>query len=375
VRVESAPLADALQTATGSRNARATLRGDSPMQCTLLIPCLFWPKESAEAATSGLTVPALGTLLGRSRAERFEAIPIEGWLCQAFQVERQQDWPAAPFTLAIDGGEVGDAYWLRADPVHLEVERDRLRMIGSALFDLDADETQSFVSALNTHFASTAISFHAPAPKRWYVRVERSPKLVTHCASEVAGQDVQRFLPSGPDAREWHGIFNEVQMLLHAHVVNAAREERGEPVVNSVWFWGGGVQAPVHGRPYDQVWSDDVLATALAISGDVPALRRPADATAWLTLPDTEATGDSSHLIVLDDLAAASAQQDGTLWRERVAALEKEWFAPLVRALRERRISRLALVVPGQTGCWRFDLRHRDLLKFWRHAKSWTEYA
>ena len=345
------------------------------MQCTLLIPRLFWPKESAEAAASGLSVPALATLLGRSRAERFEAIPIEGWLCQAFQVERQQDWPIAPFTLAIDGGEVGDAYWLRADPVHLEMDRDRLLMIESAAFDLDADEAQALVSALNTHFAHTAISFHARAPKRWYVSVAQAPKLVTRCASEVAGHDVQGFLPTGPDALEWHGIFNEVQMLLHAHAVNAAREERGEAAVNSVWFWGGGVQAPVRGRPYDQVSSDHVLATALAVGGDVPALGRPADAAAWLASPGTDATRDSSHLVVLDDLAVASAHHDGSAWRERIAALESEWFAPLLRALREGRVSRIALVVPGENGCWRFDLGRRDLLKFWRRAKPWTEYG
>ena len=324
---------------------------------------------------SGLRLPALATLLARSRAERFDAIPVEGWLCQAFQVERQQDWPVAPLTLAIDGGEVGDAYWLRADPVHLRVDRDRLLMIESAVFDLDVDEAQAFVAALNAHFARADLSFHARTSKRWYARLAHAPKLVTHCASEVAGRDVQGFLPTGADALQWHSLFNEVQMLLHDHAANAAREDRGEPVVNSVWFWGGGVQTGVYGHPYDQVWSDDPLATALAVSADVPATRRPADAIAWLDAPETRATARSSHLVLLDELALACAHHDGAAWRERVETLENRWFAPLLRALRDRRITHVALVVPGETGCWRFDLAGRDLLKFWRRAKPWTEYA
>jgi hypothetical protein len=345
------------------------------MQCTLLIPRLFWPKESAEAATSGLRLPALASLLSHSRAERFDPISVEGWLCQAFQVERQQDWPVAPLTLAIDGGEVADAYWLRADPVHLKVDRDRLLMIESALFDLDADDAQAFVSALDTHFADVGLSFHAPTPKRWYARLARVPMLVTHPASEVAGHDVQHFLPTGPDALEWHGIFNEAQMLLHGHSANAAREERGEPVVNSVWFWGGGVQTAVHGRPYDRVWSDDALATALAVSADIPTMGRPVDATAWLEAPDSRAAPESSHLLSFDELALAGAHDDGAAWRERIDALENRWLAPLHRALREGRLDRIALVVPAETGCWRFELARRDLLKFWRRAKPWTEYA
>src|SRR5687767_11062743 len=64
-----------------------------------------------------------------------------------------------------------------------------------------------------------------------------------------------------------------------------------------------------------------------------------------------------------------------TAWRERIDALENRWFAPLLHALHGRRIGHIALVVPGETGCWRFDLAARDLMKFWRRPKPWTEYA
>ena len=40
-----------------------------------------------------------------------------------------------------------------------------------------------------------------------------------------------------------------------------------------------------------------------------------------------------------------------------------------------RRLGALALVAPGESGCWRFDLRRADLLKFWRNAKPWADYT
>jgi hypothetical protein len=38
----------------------------------------------------------------------------------------------------------------------------------------------------------------------------------------------------------WRHAINEAQMVLHAHPVNQARQAAGQPVVNSLWPWGGG---------------------------------------------------------------------------------------------------------------------------------------
>lgn len=344
------------------------------MQCTLLIPHLVWSRETAAAMFSGLALPALTTLLARARAQRFPALTAEGWLCQAFEIERQQDWPVAPFTLALDGGEPGDAYWLRADPVHIKVERHRLLLVENALFDLSADEAQALAASLDRHFGPEGIAFHAPHPKRWYARLARAPNLVTHSVSEVAGQDVRLHLPTGDDALHWHGVFNEAQMLLHGHPVNAEREERGEPIVNSVWFWGGGTRTAARGGTFGAVWSDEATATSIAAAADTHAAGLPAGADAWLNAA-ARRQADEAHLIVLDELASARAYRDGEAWRSRVAALEAHWFAPLRAALRERRISSLALVVPLADSCWRFDVAPGDLYKLWRRPKPWSEYG
>ena len=137
------------------------------MYCTLLIPGLIWPRAGADEIARGLEVPALRRLLARADAQRFAPITPEGWLCQAFQIEREQDWPVAPLTLELDRGDPDGAYWLRADPVHMKIERDRLLLIDNALFDLTQEEAQALAQALNAHFERDGLAFRAPHPKRW----------------------------------------------------------------------------------------------------------------------------------------------------------------------------------------------------------------
>jgi hypothetical protein len=344
------------------------------MHCTLLIPGLLWPREMADAMFAGLELPSLARLVARARAERYAPVTTEGWLCQAFEIERQQDWPIAPLTLALDGGDAEDAYWLRADPVHLRVDRDRLTLLQSAFFDLTLEEARALVGALHAHFAQEGVAFHAPHPKRWYAKLEHPPSLATHSVVEAAGQNVQRFLPTGEDALAWHRVFNEAQMLMHGHAVNTAREARGDPIVNSVWLWGGGTWPAVPGRPFAAVWSDDATAVAIAAAADAHAAGVPADAETWLNSAPRH-RNDEAQLVVLDDLAPAGAYRDADAWRNRLAALEAHWFAPLARALAENRISHLVLVAPHAGGCWRFELTRGDLWKFWRRPKAWSQYG
>jgi hypothetical protein len=342
------------------------------MRCTLLIPHLFWPREAAESALDSAALPALAMLVARSRSERFAPVTTDAWLCQAFEVAKQRDWPVAPLTLALDGGEAGTDYWLRADPVHLRVSRESVTLVDSAFFDLSASEAHALVASLNAHFAADGLVFQCLAPKRWYVRGRDAPRLHTVSFGEVVGQDVQMHLPAGPDAGEWHRIFNEVQMVLHGHPTNEAREARGALTVNSVWFWGGGTRPRVAGHPFNAVWSNNVLASALGIGSDIATAALPDGAASWLQVADRE---HARHLVVLDALETPTAYQDAVQWRSGLLALETHWFAPLAEALKAGRLSELVVVAPLATACWRFEARRSDLLKFWRRGKPLPHYG
>ena len=129
---------------------------------------------------------------------------------------------------AFDGLAAG--CWLRADSVNLSLQRDQLLL---ASVQAGSEEAAALCASLNAHFAGQDIEFFAPHPRRWYMRLDALPRIITTPLSEVVGGDVRRALPTGEDAARWHRLFNEIQMLLHAHPLNEAREARGELPINS----------------------------------------------------------------------------------------------------------------------------------------------
>ena len=121
----------------------------------------------ADALDAG--VPALRRLLARARETRLVRQDLEAALLQSFGVQRQRDWPVAPFTWLADGANAAglashDAarFWLRADPVHLRAERDALVLVDASQLNLVRASADALLDSLNAHFDSDAVRFHAP---------------------------------------------------------------------------------------------------------------------------------------------------------------------------------------------------------------------
>src|SRR5437667_974283 len=274
------------------------------MHCNLYIPDFF----SAEGFSSD-RLAAAETLIARGRRKRIAPISPEAWLFERFGVPKQRDWPVAPYTLLADGGAPERHYWMRADPVHLRVSRDSLGLADT--FEVSRAESEALVETLNRHFGPTML-FYPMRPARWYVRFDKAPELQTTPAAAARGLAIDEKLPSGPDAMRFHALMNEAQMLLHEHPVNAGREARGEPALNSIWFWGGGVIDAAKARPFSAVIADDPLAHGLALAAGIPALALPQDAGSALA-----ALGGEGRVLVVFD-APREAQLRG-----RSAALER----------------------------------------------------
>jgi hypothetical protein len=317
-----------------------------------------------EDAARGLRLPGLELLLGKGAVADSGSETPEGWLFRRFGVQRRGDWPVAALTLLADGADPGRGFWMRADPVSLRADGARLVLADSAAFRISAEEAGALAQALSRHFRDDGLEFRPLRPQRWYLRLPSAPALVCRAPREAAGRHVDEFLPAGPDALHWHRLMNEAQMLLHRHPVNEAREERGEPPVNSVWPWGAGRLPDAAAATCAAAWSDEPLATGLARLAGVECRPLPPSAALWLQ----EAAGGGEALAVLDELGAA-ARGGGATWREALQALEKSWFAPLAEALRSRRLARLAVSCPGAERSRELVVEAGDFRKFWRGPK------
>jgi hypothetical protein len=195
--------------------------------------------------------------------------------------------------------------------------------------------------------------------QRWYLRTASAPALVTTPAPDALGRDVDPLLPRGEDALHWHRRLNEIQMLLHEHPVNHAREARGAVPVNSVWLWGGGCMPECHWHGRFEVWSDSALARGLARCAGGACHELPADAHTWL-----HALRDARHLVAFDEELGPLESDPAAC----LARLEREWFAPLLNALRAGGLDEMVLSTQHLAHQVRFAASRLDLRKFWRRG-------
>src|SRR4051812_47797979 len=271
--------------------------------------------------------------------------------------------PVAAITLAGDGNP-DVRPWLRADPVHLELQQGAVALRDAAMLDVTRDEATLLVAELQGLFASDGFEFLAPAPQRWYVRVPPGEVPLTVPLPDALGRNVFGLLPKGSGKVNWPSAITEVQMLFSSHAVNARREARGQPPINSVWFWGEGQLPGTVPAPYAAVHADDPFARGLAILSStrlLPAPRGPAD---------VEAVRESeSVLVVLDAPGQARNRGDLEGWRRAAEALDATWFVPMkallerferVNVFLPRRRDTLALAI-GPSARWRLFRRSQPL--------------
>jgi len=325
------------------------------MHCHLLIPDFLQTDEIQRLVSAEL-------LLARGRRKRLPASSPEAWLFERFAVSRQRDWPVAPYTLLADGGKPEGHFWMRADPVHLSLTRNGLALAEGAGLEISREEAEALVETLNRHFGP-ALLFYPMQPARWYARVQASDVQTTAPSAACKGA-VSDHLPSGPDAMRFHALMNEAQMLLHEHPVNAAREARGTPALNSVWLWGGGVLAGGNSTSITAVVGNDPLARGLALAAGLPAHSSPGSAQAMLA-----STGTQGVVLVVID------RPPGGRIAEQHVSLERDWLAPLLAALHSGRIGMLTLTLAGTHFLLQSETVRSDLRRFWRLRKPLARYA
>jgi hypothetical protein len=326
-------------------------------QVTLYIPGLF----------AGPLAPA--TLLRLlARADQI-AGGAEGDMQRLFALfgiapESGQDLPVAAVTRVADMGVIDREWWIRADPVYLELGRESLVM--RAGLGLTQDEAARLVAELNESLAQDGWLLKAPRPERWYLKPPAAAAITTTPLATANGRNVHPLLPQGADYKAWHTRLNEIQILLYTSPVNAAREARGLLPANSVWFWGGGRLPQPGVEEWVRVSSDDPLSLGLARLAGVPSGPVPMKSAELLAQP-----GDGEQLLVLGLPAPILSQADAEAWQAALERLVHDWLTPLMAAVHAGALAELTLL--SDTGAsFRYRRRHRWY--FWRRARPLAAY-
>lgn len=221
--------------------------------------------------------------------------------------------PSAALTREAACGDAGESTWLSADPAYVEPDVNGARMLACGQLDLDAEDAQTLARGLRPLFGDHGMALELSEPMRWHLRLADGAMVPEFDSVEqVLGEDLLAHLPTGEQARRWRRLFNEAQMVLHQHPLNAARRKRGQMPVNCLWFWGGGkLPAWVKSR-VTRVFSSDPLTRALAARAAVDGTLASPDALAGLP-PSASVLLDIDGA---DSLPAWDAALDA-LWRKR----------------------------------------------------------
>jgi hypothetical protein len=292
---------------------------------------------------------------------------LDSTLCHWFGLEdgQHRSLPLASLTYLSDIGEQRSGYLLRADPVHLRADQSSLRLFDSRGFAVTQEEADELVAAFNAFYAERGWRLTAPRPQRWYLSLPADPGITTTPIGNVAGQVIDPCLPRGAAAADWHALLNEIQMLLHTHPVNSAREQRGEPVINSLWFWGGGVLPATMQARADRVVTDHPLGMGLAQQAGIARADVPVDVGELLAQMD-----DGLSLLVNDVLDGPTRYGDIGSWVDALQQLEQHWFAPLLAAIRDGEVA--ALEIYPCNG-HRYMTNKRQQRRFWKRSRPFED--
>lgn len=180
-------------------------------------------------------------------------------------------WAMAAICRQAEYGDAADRLWLRADPIHLQVEMRGARVMAWDTLQLSRDDTQAILAALRPVFGDAGYTFTEAAGGYFYISMpSASPVPDFTPAPEMLGADLYGNLP---EDRKWMALFNECQVILHNHPFNQDRQRRGLPSINGLWFWGRGVLPQALKHPFRQIDSTAHDLRALAAftdSGQAP---------------------------------------------------------------------------------------------------------
>jgi hypothetical protein len=279
-------------------------------------------------------------------------------------------WRAKGHGLSVSG------HIVCADPAHLHFQRERVfisDVCAQPGLAPDHAEAQTLITAVRAVFPAP-VRIMMASPSHWYLIDLPSPMPTFERLDKASGRPCQLAEPGG-GADSWALWMNEAQTQLHRHPINAAREAKGLPTLNTLWFWGGSDEAcPDYALPWkghvEGVWlyADDPLIKGAWASEQ---------GGRWASIPPTAAPilkglANTPRLwVYLDALRTSAHHLDSIHWQNALALLDENWFVPLAQAVRSGQL-KLEIWAPSGSGPSGFVLRcqAQDARCFWRRPKK-----
>ena len=240
-----------------------------------------------------------------------------------------------------------------AEPAHFVIARDHLRLDDPRALGVTIAEARALADAIEPVLSESGWHLEPIEPAtltHWLLHRDDDLDLSGAAIERAIGDNVAAWQPrsrgtlngrSDDAALDWRRCSNEIQMLWFGHPVNQAREERGQPAINTLWLSGNGV--PSSSLPHYR-----------AVDSSLPLL------AALPVEPDATRALES-----FDGFINAARAEDWSGWRVQLDTLDAR-IGALVDDQRRNAIGELTVVLCGRDHIRSIRLAPRALGKFWR---------
>ena len=314
----------------------------APSGLDLLVP--GWPVPEGEGAAE----PALDW--HRGRAEPIEAtlmrllglVPGEGGdvpSANAWEHDLRGESHAAMASAVGAGATV-----VRADPVHLSPDRDTALLLAPEAIGLTDAESEALVASLAGFVAEDGLLLVAGSAERWYLAGEDLPPVSGAPPQALSGRRVSELeaadgkgggARTAPLPARWRALASELEMLLHAHPVNASRRARGALAVTGLhphgaarpWRFAREGQGGLGGEGGEGDHGNEGPAVALRLAGPDPFAFAAASAAGVAVTEEDDAGEPDRPIIVLDrSLERAALAGDTEAFEAARARVAARWL-------------------------------------------------
>jgi hypothetical protein len=295
----------------------------------LVLPDLY-PARLSDGARAALPrLPALERWLARGSIAAVDQ-DWRRWLLREYCAGRHAGAALASVAAVAVAGVPAQAQRWLATPIHYVAGLDTLRVHPAGLLVLSDSEQQALAADFAQVFRGSGWMLHATGRRELLLSGGADLEVQSTDPARWLGTALAEGLPTGAGASELRRLASELEMWLHEHPVNQARERRGELVASGLWLWGGGgplaivAEAAAPGAPGAPAAAVAKLPKACAADLFVDGLWQlagavPAPVPVRLAAGQG-AAGEGDTLVICE---LGSAPDPGTLER-----IERDWLAP-----------------------------------------------
>ncbi len=251
-----------------------------------------------------------------------------------------------------------------ATPVHLLAGLSSVHLDRRGLLRLDPGEAEELAAQFAGVFADSGFALRALPTGELLLF---GPSLAANAREPArsVGADIAQGLPHGPDSAAVRRLGAEVEMWLHALPANAARQQRGELPITTLWVWGGGAlpivadsRRPAAASDLSAFGSDAWLQGLFSAVGEIHPVPRQ--------LTDLFGYPLARRVLLVTEIGAALRAHPQWGLGEALVQIDQDFVAPAIAAMRRRKLAALRILANDRL----LELRARDRCKIWRRSRS-----